>query len=135
MIFSQYVQNEQFKTERATNTVFFETKSKSNLERIDIVVDKVNPDVMTGRVIQGVAYCIYKKKFINLTELANQIRALYINKGYGIVGYSKLQPKDFVKYATAKTILKRLFDNELYKVEIDAQKAANYFLVEEYIQL
>ena len=133
MIFSQYVQNEQFKTERATNTVFLETKS--NLERIDIVVDKVNPDVMTGRVIHGVAYCIYKKKFINLTELANQIRALYINKGYGIVGYAKLQPKDFVKYTTAKTILKRLFDNELYKVEIDAQKAANYFLVEEYIQL
>ena len=110
-------------------------ETKSNSESIDIVIDKVNPDVMTGRVIQGVAYCIYKKKFINLTELANQIRALYINKGYGIVGYAKLQPKDFVKYATAKTILKRLFDNELYKVEINAQKAANYFLVEEYVQL
>lgn len=133
MIFSQYVQNEQFKTERATNTVLLETKS--NLESIDIALDKVNPDVMIGRVIHGVVYCIYKKKFINLTELANQIKALYINKGYGIVGYAKLQPKDFVKYATAKTILKRLFDNELYKVEIDARKAANYFLVEEYIQL
>lgn len=133
MIFSQYVQNEQFKTESSTNTVLLETKS--NVESIDIIVDKVNPDVMTGRVIHGVVYCIYKKKFINLTELANQIRALYINKGYGVVGYSKLQPKDFVKYATAKTILKRLFDNELYKVEINAQKAANYFLVEEYIQL
>lgn len=133
MIFSQYVQNEQFKTESATNTVLLETKS--NTESIDIVVDKANPEVMTGRVIQGVVYCIYKKKFINLTELANQIKALYINKGYGIVGYAKLQPKDFVKYATAKTIIKRLFDNELYKVEIDAKKAANYFLVEEYVQL
>lgn len=133
MIFSQYVQNEQLKAESITNTILLETKS--NLESIDTIIDKVNPEVMTGRIIQDVVYCIYKKKFINLSELAKQIKALYINRGYGIVGFAKLSSKDFVKYATAKTILKRLFDNELYKVEIDVQKAANYFLAEEYMQL
>lgn len=133
MIFSQYVQNEQFKTESMSNTVLLETKS--TVESIDTIIDKVDPNVFTGRIIQNVVYCIYKKKFINLTELANQIRALYINRGYGIVGYAKLQPKDFVKYATAKTILKQLFNNELYTVEIDAKNAAKYFLIAEYTQL
>lgn len=133
MIFSQYVQNEQLKAESTTNIVLLETKSNS--ESIDTIIDKINPDVMTGRIVQDNVYCIYKKKFINLSELAKQIKALYINRGYGIVGFAKLSPKDFVKYATAKVILKHLFDNELYKVEIDAQKAANYFLAEEYMQL
>ncbi len=132
MIFSQYVQNEQLKTERATNTVLLETKSDN--ESIEFLVDEADENVLTGRVVKGIVYCIYHKKFVNLTELANQIRALYIAKGYGLAGFAKLTPQDFVKYTTAKTILKKLFDNELYTVEVDAKNAAKYFLAAEYIQ-
>lgn len=132
MIFKQYVDAELFKTESATQTALLD--SGSDLARIDMLIDKSDPNVLTGRVVQGVVYCIYHKKFINLTELANQIRALYIGKGYANVGFSKLSDKDLVKYATAKTILKKLFDSELYTVEIDPKSAAKYFFAAEVLQ-
>jgi len=69
-----------------------------------------------------------------LTELAKQIKALYINAGYMGSGFSKLEPKDFVKYTTAKLILKKIFDAESYTVEIDTKSAAKYFYAGDILQ-
>lgn len=126
MIFKQYLLQETTDTEAATNVAMINTGAKN--ENIDIIVDKLDPNVMTGRVVNGNKYCIYKRKIINLTELANQIRALYISKGYGIISFAKLQDMDFIKYSRTKVVLKQLFDNENSTVEIDPKNAAQYFM-------
>lgn len=131
MIFEQYLQIEEAKTERSVKTIILETGAKN--ESIDTLIDSCDPNTMTGRVIKGEVYCIFKKRFINLTELSKQVKALYINAGYMGAGFSKLDPKDFVKYSTAKVVLKRIFDSESYTVEIDTKSAAKYFYAADYI--
>lgn len=125
MIFKQYLQLEEAKTTRATSAMILETGDNS--ERIDLLIDSVDENVLTARVIKGQVYCLLHKRFINLTELAKQIKALYINKGFMGSGFSKLDPEDFVKYTTSKLVLQKLFKAETYTVEIDARSAAKYF--------
>lgn len=125
MIFKQYLQLEEAKTTRATSAMILETGDNS--ERIDLLIDSVDENVLTARVIKGQVYCLLHKRFINLTELAKQIKALYINKGFMGSGFSKLDPEDFVKYTTSKLVLQKLFKAETYTVEIDAASAAKYF--------
>ena len=112
MIFKQYLQLEEAKTTRATSAMILETGDNS--ERIDLLIDSVDENVLTARVIKGQVYCLLHKRFINLTELAKQIKALYINKGFMGSGFSKL-------------VLQKLFKAETYTVEIDAASAAKYF--------
>lgn len=131
MIFEQYLQLEQTKAERSTKTMILETGAKN--ESIDTLIDSCDENTLTARVIKGEVFCIYHKHFINLTELSKQVKALYINAGYMGAGFSKLEPKDFVTYSTAKLILKKLFDSEAYTVEIDTLSAAKYFYAEDYI--
>ena len=130
MVFKDYILNEQQKALAATNVVMLE--SNSQYARIDLLIDKSDPNVMTGRSINNIKYCIFKKKFINLTELEKQIKALYISKGYNGIGFSKLTAEDYVRYVTAKNILQKLFNNELYLTEIDPKNAAKYFLAAEH---
>lgn len=105
-----------------------------NTERIDLLIDSVDENVLTARVIRNNVYCMLHKRFINLTELAKQIKALYINKGHMGSGFSKLDPEDFVKYTTSKLILQKLFDAETYTVEIDTASAAKYFYTADFTQ-
>jgi len=130
MNFSQYIVKETSKTARLSEVAMLDTGSKT--ETLDQVLYHVDPKVMTGRTIQGVKYCMFNKKFINLTELANQVRALYASKGYLGMGFSKLDDVDYVRYSTAKVILDKLFQSDLYYVEIDPKQAAKYFLADEY---
>lgn len=131
MIFEQYVQIEKTKAERSAKTMILETGAKN--ESIDTLIDSCDENTLTARVVNGDVFCIYHKHFINLTNLSKQVKALYINNGCMGVGFSKLEPKDFVKYSTAKVILKKLFDSENYTVEIDTLSAAKYFYAEDYI--
>lgn len=132
MNFTQYLANENAKTLRLTEVAMLNTGA--NDESLDIALSHVNPNVMTGRTINGVKYCFFNKKYLNLTELANQIRALYISKGYMGLGFSKLSDSDFVKYSTSKIILDSLFKNDLFYMEIDPKQAAKYFLAAEYVE-
>ena len=132
MTFDQYLHLEEAKAERSIKPIILETGAKN--ESIDTLIDSCDPNTLTGRIINGSVYCIYHKRFINLTELAKQIKALYINAGYMGSGFSKLEPKDFVKYTTAKLILKKIFDAESYTVEIDTKSAAKYFYAGDILQ-
>lgn len=132
MNFKQYLANENAKTLRLTEVAMLNTGAAT--ETLDTVLAHVNPAIMTGRTINGVKYCFFNKKYINLTELANQVRALYISKGYMGLGFSKLADSDFVKYSTAKVILNDLFKNDLFYMEIDPKQAAKYFLAAEYVE-
>ena len=131
MIFDQYLQLEEAKTERSVKTMILETGAKG--ESIDTLIDSCDENTLTARVINNEVFCIFHKRFINLTELAKQIKALYINAGYMGSGFSKLDPKDFVKYTTSKLVLKQVFNSESYTVEIDTKSAAKYFYAEDYI--
>lgn len=132
MNFAQYIAKETSKTARLTEVTMLDTGS--NTETLEQVLSHADPKIMTGRTIRGVKYCIFNKKFINLTELANQVRALYASKGYLGVGFSKLDDTDYVRYSTAKVILDKLFNSDLYFVEIDPIQAAKYFLAAEYAE-
>ena len=125
MIFEQYLQLEEAKTARSTSAMILETGDRT--ERIDTLIDSVDENVLTARVINGSVYCLLHKRFINLTELAKQVKALYINKGFMGAGFSKLDPEDFVKYTSSKLVLHRLFNSNTYTVEIDTRSAAKYF--------
>lgn len=132
MTFEQYLQLEEAKTEHSMNTAVFATGDKA--ESIDKLLDSTDENVLTARIVKGVAYCLYHKRFIDLNELAKQVKALYINKGFMGSGFSKLDPKDFVLYTSAKMILKKLFDSETYTVKIDPVSAAKYFYAADYMQ-
>ena len=132
MIFEQYLQLENAKTERSMNATVFATGDKT--ESIDWLLDDSDENVLTARIVKGVMYCIFHKRFINLNELSKQVKALYINKGFMGSGFSKLDPKDFVLYTSAKLILKKLFDSETYTVEINPISAAKYFYAADYMQ-
>lgn len=125
MIFTQYLQLEEAKTARATSAMILETGDKT--ERIDTLIDSVDENVLTARIINGEVFCLLHKRFINLTELAKQVKALYINKGFMGSGFSKLDPEDFVKYTSSKLVLQKLFAANTYTVEIDTVSAAKYF--------
>ena len=132
MIFEQYLQLEEAKTERSMNAAVIATGDKT--ENIDRLLDSVDENILTARIVKGVTYCLYHKRFIDLDELAKQVKALYINKGFMGSGFSKLNPKDFVLYTSAKMILKKLFDSETYTVKIDPVSAAKYFYAADYMQ-
>lgn len=132
MIFEQYLQLEEAKTERSMNATVIATGDKA--ESIDKLLDSSDENVLTARIVKGIVYCLYHKRFINLDELAKQVKALYINKGFMGSGFSKLDPKDFVLYTSVKLILKKLFDSETYTVEIDPVSAAKYFYAADYMQ-
>lgn len=132
MTFEQYLQLEEAKTEHSMNTAVFATGDTA--ESIDKLLDSTDENVLTARIVKGVAYCLYHKRFIDLNELAKQVKALYINKGFMGSGFSKLDPKDFVLYTSAKMILKKLFDSETYTVKIDPVSAAKYFYAADYMQ-
>lgn len=132
MIFEQYLQLEEAKTERIMNAAVLATGDKA--ESIDRLIDDSDENVLTARIVKGVTYCLFHKRFINLDELAKQVKALYINKGFMGSGFSKLDPKDFVLYTSAKLVLKKLFDSETYTVEINPVSAAKYFYATDYMQ-
>lgn len=132
MIFEHYLQLEEAKTERAVNATVLATEDKA--ESIDKLLDTADENVLTARIVKDIVYCLYHKRFIDLTELAKQVKALYINKGFMGSGFSKLDPKDFVLYTSSKLILKKLFDSETYTIKIDPVSAAKYFYAADYMQ-
>lgn len=130
MIFEQYVNNEI--TNAMSATVIPMLKTKTDCQDIDDILSNANPSIMTGRICNAEKYCFYKNKYINLTELDRQIKALYAGKGILGRGFSKLTAEDFVSYSTSKVVLLKLFDLELYDKEIDCKAAASYFAAADY---
>ena len=94
--FKQYLVEEVNKTtdEEVKDTIIRKAAKEMSLEE---VLASAKPEVWTARIIGDKKYLIYNGKYIDITELKNQIDILYNNKGYKDYGFSKLseseQPK------------------------------------------
>lgn len=131
MKFSDYVLNEESKVDELTNVAL--VNADTDTDNILTYLNHLDPNILSGRILLDKKYAIYKKKYINLTELANEIRALYLANGYMGQGFSRLSDVELLKYSVTKTLLKKIFDNDLYNNEIDTKKCAIYFFKNEFI--
>ena len=69
-------------------------------------------------------------KYIDITELKNQIDILYNNKGYKDYGFSKLSESELVRYTKVKDVLMQFFISSM-EGELDAETIANKLFTSE----
>lgn len=90
------------------------------------LIPKFNQNLWTCRKLtDGSYYVFYLGHFLNVSELKQEISNLYAQEGFLGQGFSKLDERGIMTYATTKAILKRIF-NSAFKIEIDAAEVAEY---------
>lgn len=127
--FKQYLVEEVNKTtdEEVKDTVIRKAAKEMSLEE---VLASAKPEVWTARIIGDKKYLIYNGKYIDITELKNQINILYNNKGYKDYGFSKLSESELVRYTKVKDILMQFFTSSM-EGELDAETIANKLFLSE----
>ena len=111
MTFTQYVDMVMNKTSSVTPDV--QSKKIENEKIIEQITAEANPKVWTGKVVKNIKYIIFDGKFLNADNLKKEISDLYVSKGFGNFGFSKLSVEELVRYETVKEIMKKIFKGEI----------------------
>ena len=106
MTFTQYVDMVMNKTSSVTPDV--QSKKIENEKSIEQITAQANPKVWTGKVVKNIKYIIFDGKFLNADNLKKEISDLYVSKGFGNFGFSKLSVEELVRYETVKEIMKKI---------------------------
>lgn len=128
--FTEYVKLNQDKAYNHTAVNVPEVKVKHVVNKIvtpapvkekDIYdyLKETKPTVWTAKIVKNQKYLIYNEHYLNISNLAKELKALYSKNGYENYGFSKLDESDLIRYTTVRDILSREFSNPMATSELD----------------
>lgn len=85
---------------------------------------EVNPQKWTAKIVQDVKYLYYNQHYLNISELALQLKNLYKTNGYENYGFSKLDESELIRYTTVRDILSKEFMNPTASTELNPIEVA-----------
>lgn len=87
-------------------------------------IKEINPQIWTAKIVKNKKYLFYNEHYLDITNLATELKTLYTNKGYHNYGFSKLDESDLIRYTTVRDVLAKEFNSPNSATELDAKDVA-----------